>query len=150
MNMPHVDVGGAFIFGHQNNPLVKPCLQEGLELSTIGLDCALYDEDGSPITEQIDKAGEEMYNSLMELVGKPEEKQPTLSLGEAINRSLLKMFQSEPNSSTSPTLSVEKEHEKQRRVVNWQLAQIVGTYGTELDNLSFQFWDQDVPFVFEG
>lgn len=128
-----IDLGASIVTGLEGNPLTNVCKQLNIKLHKLEFQCPLFDLDGSPLNEDLDKKVEQEFNKIMQETRTKKSSLPK-SLGKGLK--YLRSFSS--------------QEEIEERVFNWHIANLEYACATDLDDVSLSEWDQDDQYEWAG
>eukprot|EP00897_Mesotaenium_endlicherianum_P005957 jgi/Mesen1/538/ME001041S10744 len=132
------DLGGSVITGIDGNPLGVLARQLSIKLHKIEEACPLYQPDGSPVDDELDKKMELLYNQMLDEASRMREEMPG-AVAESIRLG-----------TTLDTLRPAASSPQEEQLWHWHLANLEYANAAHLSSLSLAHWDQDDPYEMGG
>lgn len=132
------DLGGSVVTGMHGNPLGVLARQMNLPLHKIRDDCPIFQPNGQPAVEEVDKKVEAQFNELLDTCSKWREEMDHegVSLGGT-----LESLRQSTGVGVNPA---------ERQLYDWHSANLEYANAALLTNLSLSYWDQDDPYEMGG
>ncbi|XP_024386318.1 protein FLOWERINGUS D isoform X2 [Physcomitrium patens] len=134
------DLGGSVVTGMHGNPLGVLARQMNWSMHKIKDLCPIYQPNGQPAVDEIDKKVEAQFNQLLDTCSKWREenhsKSAEISLGN-----IMEFLRHNCGMGTIPA---------ERQLFDWHFANLEYANAQLLTNLSLSDWDQDDPYEMGG
>uniref|UniRef100_A0A7I4F3X5 SWIRM domain-containing protein n=1 Tax=Physcomitrium patens TaxID=3218 RepID=A0A7I4F3X5_PHYPA len=134
------DLGGSVVTGMHGNPLGVFARQMNWAMHKIKDLCPIYQPNGQPAVDEVDKKVEAQFNQLLDTCSKwreeNESKSSYISLGN-----IMEFLRHNCGMGTIPA---------ERQLFDWHFANLEYANAQLLTNLSLSDWDQDDPYEMGG
>lgn len=134
------DLGGSVVTGMHGNPLGVLARQMNWPLHKIRDKCPIYQPNGQPAVDEVDKKVEAEFNQLLDTCSKWRESNQVESGKVSLGR-ILEVLRVGNGMGPNPA---------ERQLFDWHFANLEYANASLLTNLSLSNWDQDDPYEMGG